>query len=241
MNKLVSGYLWAWTNYEAGLKSVNSLKKFTAIYGAAGSYGSLYKEEIISGLLIAGGMYKGKLAKKLDAKTRIFAPIIVRGEESEGVKLWQFGKEVYQDFLNMAADEEIGDYTDIVNGRDITVETSGPESTGTQYNKSSVRVRLKETQLSEDAALVEKWSNDQPDPTKEFKQFSFEEMKSALEKWLEPEGGEDSNIDATPTETSTVAAPSNFSLDTNNVKKNKVDEFDTLFDSKDGKTDDLPF
>jgi len=46
---------------------VNSLKKFTAIYGAAGSYGRLYREELISGLLIAGGMYKGKLAKKLDA------------------------------------------------------------------------------------------------------------------------------------------------------------------------------
>ena len=42
------------------------------------------------------------LAKKLDAKTRIFAPVIVRGEEDEGVKLWQFGKEVYQDSLNMA-------------------------------------------------------------------------------------------------------------------------------------------
>jgi hypothetical protein len=28
MSKLVSGYLWAWKNYEAGLKSVNSLKKF---------------------------------------------------------------------------------------------------------------------------------------------------------------------------------------------------------------------
>jgi hypothetical protein len=28
MNKLISGYLWAWTNYEAGFKSVNSLKKF---------------------------------------------------------------------------------------------------------------------------------------------------------------------------------------------------------------------
>jgi len=46
---------------------VNSLKKFTAIYGAAGSYGRLYREEIISGLLIAGGMYKGKIAKKVDA------------------------------------------------------------------------------------------------------------------------------------------------------------------------------
>jgi len=28
MNKLVSAYLWAWKNHEAGLKSVNSLKKF---------------------------------------------------------------------------------------------------------------------------------------------------------------------------------------------------------------------
>ena len=55
-----------------------------------------------------------RLAKKLDAKVRIFAPIIVRGQESEGVKLWQFGKEVYQEFLNMAADDEIGDFTDIV-------------------------------------------------------------------------------------------------------------------------------
>ena len=181
------------------------------------------------------------LAKKLDAKTRIFAPVIVRGEEDKGVRLWQFGKLIYEELLSLAVDDEIGDYTDIVSGRDLTIETVGPESTGTQYNKSSVRVRLKETQLSEDAALVEKWSNDQPDPTKEFKQFSFEEMKSALEKWLEPEGGEDSNIDATPAETSTVAAPSNFSLDTNNVKKNKVDEFDTLFDDKEGKTDDLPF
>ena len=30
-----------------------------------------------------------RLAKKLDPKTRIFAPVIVRGEEEEGVQLWQ--------------------------------------------------------------------------------------------------------------------------------------------------------
>lgn len=28
MNKLVSGYLWAWTNYEAGFKSTSSLRKY---------------------------------------------------------------------------------------------------------------------------------------------------------------------------------------------------------------------
>ena len=29
-----------------------------------------------------------RLAKKLDPKMRIFVPVIVRGEEAEGVKLW---------------------------------------------------------------------------------------------------------------------------------------------------------
>ena len=46
---------------------VNSLKKFTAIYGVAGSYGSLFEEEIISTMAIAGFMYKGSLTKNLDA------------------------------------------------------------------------------------------------------------------------------------------------------------------------------
>jgi hypothetical protein len=46
---------------------VNSLKKLTLIYGAAGSYGKLFGEELATGLAISGFMYKGKLAKKLDA------------------------------------------------------------------------------------------------------------------------------------------------------------------------------
>jgi len=184
------------------------------------------------------------LAKKLDAKTRIFAPVIVRGEEDKGVRLWQFGKLIYEELLSLAVDEEIGDYTDIVNGRDLTIETVGPESTGTQYNKSSVRVRLKETPLSKDAAQVELWKGTQPDPNAEFKRFTFDEMKSALEKWLAPEDnqseGEISSEPAVPFDSE--APKSNFSLDTSKAKQNKNDEFDSLFDEKNSeKTDDLPF
>jgi hypothetical protein len=73
-------------------------------------------QEFTKQLRNSGDKENWRLAKKLDAKTRIFAPVVVRGQEDEGVKLWQFGKEVYQDFLNMATDEEIGDYTDIVGG-----------------------------------------------------------------------------------------------------------------------------
>jgi hypothetical protein len=46
---------------------VNSIKAFTAIYGAAGTYGSLFEEEIISTMVIGGFMYKGNLTKSLHA------------------------------------------------------------------------------------------------------------------------------------------------------------------------------
>ena len=181
------------------------------------------------------------LAKKLDAKTRIFVPVIVRGEEDKGVRLWQFGKLIYEELLSLAVDEEIGDYTDIVNGRDLTIETVGPESTGTQYNKSSVRVRLKQTPLSADAKLVEEWKKNQPDPNSEFKRFTFDEMKVALEKWLSPEDASEGDIVSEPaSDFDSDTSKSNFSIDTSNVKKNKADQFDSLFDSGE-KKDDLPF
>lgn len=196
--------------------------------------------------LFAGKLREGEynkenyvLAKKLDAKNRTFVPVVVRGEEDKGVRLWQFGKQVYEELLALAVDDEIGDYTDIVNGRDITVETVGPESTGTPYNKSSVRVRLKTSPLSDDASLVEKWTSEQPNPTDGlFKRYSFDEMKSALEQWLSPE--EDTE-EAVTTPSPTPTPSTNFSLDTSKAKQSKVDKFDSLFDKPEGKTDDLPF
>ena len=182
------------------------------------------------------------LAKKLDAKNRIFVPVVVRGEEDKGVRLWQFGKLVYEELLALALDDEIGDYTDIVGGRDLTIETVGPESTGTPYNKSSVRVRLKSTPLSEDAKQVETWTSEQPDPTAEFKRFTFDEMKVALEKWLSPEEGEEEVITTAPV---SDTPKSNFSLDTSGgaVKKSKDDAFDSIFGEKttSNEPDDLPF
>jgi len=187
------------------------------------------------------------LAKKLDAKNRVFVPVIVRGEEDKGVRLWQFGKLVYEELLALAVDDEIGDYTDIVNGRDLTVETVGPEATGTPYNKSSVRVRLKTSPLSEDKDTVQTWLKEQPNPEELFKRYTFDEMKSALEKWLAPEdAAEEGDIISEPASDFDSDThqnnSSNFSLDTSKAKQTKTDEFDSLFDDKkENKVDDLPF
>ena len=186
-----------------------------------------------------------RLAKKLDPKTRIFAPIVVRGEEGEGVKLWQFGKEVYQEFLNMASDDEIGDYTDIVAGRDIKLSTVGPESTGTPYNKTSIGPSLKTTQLSDDEVVAKSLLEDQADPMKVFKPLSYDDMKSALQEFLSPEGVEDegSIISEPAVSFDSDVKKSNYSLDTTTptIKKTKSQQFDDLFSDEKSKSDDMPF
>ena len=143
--------------------------------------------EFAQGLRKSGDKENWSLAKKLEPKMRIFAPVIVRGEEDKGVRLWEFGKQVYMDLLSIAEDEDVGDYTDPISGRDITVETAGKETTGLMYNTSTVRVRTKSTPLSEDADKVKTWLDNQPDPLAQFKKYSYDEMKESLLKHLNPE------------------------------------------------------
>ena len=176
-----------------------------------------------------------RLAKKLDPKTRIYAPVIVRGEESEGVQLWEFGKEIYEAFLQMAADEEVGDFSDIMSGRDIKLVTVGPESTGTTYNKTSIAPSMKTTSLSEDSKLIEKWLEEQENPLDLYKPLPFDTIKQALQEWLNPE---DETEEVEEVEEVKEEPKSNYSLSTKPAaKKSKADAFDDLFEDD----DDLPF
>ena len=143
--------------------------------------------EFAQGLRKSSNKDDWQLAKKLEPKMRVLVPVIVRGEEDKGVRLWEFGKQVYMDLLKFAEDEDIGDFTDPIAGRDITIETAGKETTGLMYNTSTVRVRTKSTPLSEDAAKVKLWLETQPNPVDQFRRLSYEEMKESLMKHLNPE------------------------------------------------------
>ena len=178
-----------------------------------------------------------KLAKKLDPKTRIFVPVIVRGQEAEGVQMWEFGKLVYTEFLNLAADEEVGDFTDIVNGRDIKLVTTSPDQNGTKYNSTSISPSMKQTPLSSDKAQVEAWLEDQQNPKETFKPLPFDTLKGALQEWLSPEEDEEGEISSEPAVAfDDEKTDSNYSLSTKK-KQTKVDKFDEMFDKEDG----LPF
>lgn len=68
-------------------------------------------------------------AKKYYAKQRWYSPVLVRGQESEGVKVWGYGKKVYEEFLGLVTNPEYGDITDLEEGTDLTLshsKNSGP-------------------------------------------------------------------------------------------------------------------
>ena len=48
------------------------------------------------------------------------APVLVRGQEEEGVKVWGFGKRAYETLLSLVLNPEYGDITD-PSGRDLVI------------------------------------------------------------------------------------------------------------------------
>jgi hypothetical protein len=140
------------------------------------------------------------LAKKLDPKMRIYAPVIVRGEEDMGVRLWEFGKEIYMQLLGIAEDEDYGDYTDITEGRDFNIEAAEADIAGRKGIKCTLRVKPKTTPVSTDSKLVETWLEEQPEILELNKKHTYEEIKVILQNWLNPEEAEEDD-------TITLAAP----------------------------------
>jgi hypothetical protein len=63
---------------------------------------------------------------------------------------------------------------------------------GNPYPQTSVRVKPKQTPLSDDNDAVERWTTEQPELFKYFKKYSYDEMKEALAGFLNPEESQES-------------------------------------------------
>lgn len=166
-------------------------------------------------------------AREFMPKLRTFVPVVVRGEEDEGVRFWSFGKTVYQELLQIIADPDYGDITHIETGRDITVTYIPQEQSDTNFPKTSVMAKPNQTPLSEDATLVERWTTSQPDLRSLYKEPSFEELSAFLKRYLDPDGAVDAPETSVTQQVTTpvAAAPQQTSAPV----KSAVDEFESLF------------
>ena len=185
-----------------------------------------------------------RLAKKLSPKLRIFAPVIVRGEEDKGVRLFEFSRTLYMELLSIADDEDYGDFTDVASGHDFVVNaTKVQDRLG--FNLS-LRPKPKTSPLSEDAATVKEWLATQPSLLEERFKYTYDKLKEELQKYIsEEEEGEEGEITSeNPVgfeDDKEKPITNNFDLSTQGKKPaSKANEFDTLFaDNNDN--DDLPF
>ena len=172
--------------------------------------------------------------KRLEPKMRTFAPVIVRGRESEGVKFWGFGKTVYQELLGVIADPDYGDITDATNGRDIMIERQTPAEAGNQYGKTTVRVKPNQTAMTDDASLMESLLDNQSDLTELYTEPSYDDLKDALQNYLNPsdEGTTETTTTSNGVAASTAPTTNTGTTTTATTKKENVeDAFDELFNN----------
>ena len=179
-----------------------------------------------------------RLAKQLDPKMRVFAPVIVRGEEEKGVRLFEFSKTIYEELLNIYQDEDYGNYIDIAEGFDFVVNASKVQDR--PGFALSLRPKPKQSQLSSDASQIQTWLDNQPILLEERYKYTYDKLKEELQTFIS--GGEEKEDDiiSEPAsgfeDDSPAKEEKKFTLSTQGTpKKAKSEEFDSLFE------DDLPF
>ena len=156
-------------------------------------------EEFAQKLKTSGNREEYQMARKLESKMRTFAPVIVRGEEAQGVRFWGFGKTVYQELLSVIADPDYGDITDPVSGRDVAVEFKTAEETGKSFPSTSIRVKPNQTPIIEDKAKLEAMLDNQKNIAELYQELSYEDLTGVLNEWLNPsEDGDETKKEAAP-------------------------------------------
>ena len=132
-----------------------------------------------------------KQAKDLFAKQRFFSPVLVRGEESEGIRVWGYGKMAYEKLLTIVLDPDYGDITDPEHGNDLKLMYG--KLPGASFPRTDIRPRPRKTVLCDDAVggddrcaeLLETIPNFE----EIFERKTTEEVQSVLDQFLSSDAG----------------------------------------------------
>tara|TARA_Y100000310_G_scaffold343658_1_gene452314 strand:+ start:3585 stop:4373 length:789 start_codon:yes stop_codon:yes gene_type:complete len=173
-----------------------------------------------------GSSSSKELAKKLRPKMRAYAPVVVRGQEEKGVRLWAFGTMVYTGLLRLFVDEDYGDITDPKAGFDVKVSVS--QVPGRKWPQTDVTARPRPSALSENASESTKWLDSIPELNDIYVLKSYDEIKSVLDNWA---AGSEQALNGLGTESTTIraAAASASPATPTPVHQQNIDEvFDQL-------------
>ena len=124
-----------------------------------------------------------KLAKSLFVRQRYFSPVVIRGREEEGIKVYGYGKTAYELLLGYILDPEYGEVTDIQEGTDITLTYTKPTKPGA-YPQTSLKMRRNTSSLLEDKDAIPALLDRMPDFESLFERLSPEQVNAILDEQL---------------------------------------------------------
>jgi hypothetical protein len=124
-----------------------------------------------------------KLAKSLFVRARFFSPVIVRGAEEQGVKVYGYGKRAYELLLGYILDPDYGDITDVMEGTDISLTYTKPTAPGA-YPQTSLKMRRNTSPALEDKEAISALLDSMPDIGALFERKTPEEIDAILDEQL---------------------------------------------------------
>jgi hypothetical protein len=143
-------------------------------------------------------------AKKLFARKRYYSPVLVRGNESEGVKIWAYGKTAYETLLGYVLDPDYGDITDPETGTDIKLNYNVPGTPGS-FPKTTLQPRRRPSVLCDDTiADCGELIASVPDIDGLFDRKTPEQIQELLDGYL----SSDSSAEGSSSETTQYKKPS---------------------------------
>ena len=157
-----------------------------------------------------------RMAKKFLPRQRFFSPVLVRGEEDKGVRMWGYGKMAYESLLNLVLNPEYGDITDVEEGTDLVINYGKPA--GASFPQTKITPRRRSSVLCDDAVGGEERCAELlqniPDHSTLFERKTTDDVASLLDQALSAEP-EDTNSTDDTTTTGTPAPVT--SVDSGNV------------------------
>ena len=123
-----------------------------------------------------------KMAKNLMARQRFFSPVIVRGEEDKGVRIWGYGKMAYEKLLSLVLNPEYGDITDSEEGTDLVIHYGKP--VGASFPQTKITPRRKNSALCDDNSRCKELLENIPDFNTLFERKTPEDVGQMLDEFL---------------------------------------------------------
>ena len=129
-----------------------------------------------------------KMAKSLFVRQRFFSPVIDRDNEEAGVRIWGYGKTIYETLLGLVLNPDYGDITDVDNGVDFTLTYTLPKTKGA-FPQTNLVPKRKSSALAKNKSTIKERLESVPEISTLFQRKSPSDVKAILESFLNPSDG----------------------------------------------------